>query len=113
MFRSLMIVLISLMTVGPAAAQERSFQSLQTSEFLGMPDSLQRLYVAGILDGLIVVAYGDSGWTPATWVNCVRGKSLGGTTKDVVAWLGAHSEFRENPVAESVIAVMEARSCRR
>ncbi len=92
-------------------AQDRPLETLKTREFLKFPDEVQALYIAGILDGMSYVSYGAQDPNLGAWENCVRTKSLGETSKEVVRWLTEHEQERWWPVPWAVAKVIGAREC--
>jgi hypothetical protein len=80
---------ISANPVGPV-------QILTPAEFLKFPDGLQAVFVGGIIEGMAYVSYGYSLPSHEAWTACVRLKSVGDTTADVVAFLKQDPAFNES-----------------
>ncbi len=113
MFRASMLFLASALMLTPAAAQNRPLETILVEEFLKLPENFQVLYVAGILDGMSFVSYGNNDPTLGAWTNCVRQKTLGETNREVVAWLETNPEYRTSPVPWTVAQAIGARDCPR
>jgi hypothetical protein len=62
-------------------------QPITPAEFLTLTEDLQAAYVGGLIEGIAFVQYGYSHPDYPAWVECVRRKTLGDTTKDVVAFI--------------------------
>jgi hypothetical protein len=62
-------------------------QPITPAEFLTLTEDLQAAYVGGLIEGIAFVQYGYSHSDYPAWVECVRRKTLGDTTKDVVAFI--------------------------
>ena len=92
-------------------ALDRPLETLKTNEFLKLPNEVQALYIAGILDGMSYVSYGTQDPKLGAWANCVRVKSLGETSEEVVRWLTEHEQERWWPVPWAVAKVIGARKC--
>jgi hypothetical protein len=65
------------------------------TEFLRIPEDIQTAYVGGIMEGMAFVSYGNSEVSYPAWVNCVRSRALGDTTKDVVSFIQQEPNFGE------------------
>ncbi len=94
-------------------AQDRPLETLKTSVFLKLPSDLQAIYIGGVLDGMSYVSYGTQDPKLRAWTNCVRTKSLGESTEEVVRWLTEHEEERWWPVPWAVAKVIGMRKCPR
>jgi hypothetical protein len=88
-------------TVGPV-------QSLTPAEFLKLPDDFRALYVGGLIEGMAFISYGYSLPDHEEWTACVRQKSIGDTTDDVVSFLKGHPDFNES-IASALAQVMGKR----
>ena len=93
------------------AAQGRPLETLKTSEFLKLPPEFQAIYIGGVLDGMAYVSYGTQDPKLGAWTNCVRAKSLGQSTEEVVRWLIDNEHERWWPVPWAVAQVIGARKC--
>jgi hypothetical protein len=84
---------------------------ITSREFLKLPPDIQSVFVGGILEGMSFTLYGY--YTPEypEWVSCVRQKSLGDTTDDIVAFLRASSDFQES--IASAVAQSIGKRCKR
>jgi hypothetical protein len=71
------------------------FLPLPVTDFLKLPGNLQALYVGGLIEGMAFVSYGNSDASYPAWVSCVRSKTLGDTTKDVVTFIQEQPSFNE------------------
>lgn len=94
-------------------AQNRPLETLKTGQFLKLPKEVQALYIAGVLDGMSYVSYGTQDPKLGAWTTCVRAKSLGETSQEVVGWLTEHEQERWWPVPWAVAKVIGARQCPR
>ena len=70
-------------------------QLLPVTDFLKLPRDLQALYVGGLIEGMAFVSYGNSDASYPAWVSCVRSKTPGDTTKDVVTFIQQAPSFNE------------------
>ncbi len=68
---------------------------ISTAEFMSFSDNAQVIYVAGILEGMSLLTYKP---TPAyrKWTDCVRSKTLGETTKEVVALIKQTPNYQDS-----------------
>jgi hypothetical protein len=83
-------------------------QLLPVTDFLKLPGDLQALYVGGLIDGMAFVSYGNSDASYLAWVSCVRSKTLGDTTKDVVTFIQQQPSFSEG-VGSALAQTLERR----
>ena len=111
MLRTLMLVSVVALASTFVNAQDRPLETIRVAEFLKLPESIQAVYVAGILDGMSYVSYGNSDPNLGAWSNCVRKTNLEEMTKEVVAWLEANPSNRNYPVPWSVASALGARNC--
>ena len=91
--------------------QGRPLETLKTSEFLKLPREFQAIYIGGVLDGMAYVSYGTQDPKLGAWTNCVRAKSLGQSTEEVVRWLIDNEQERWWSVPWAVAQVIGARKC--
>jgi hypothetical protein len=80
------------------------------ADFLKLPGDLQALYVGGLIEGMAFVSYGNSDASYPAWVSCVRSKTLGDTTKDVVTFIEQQPSFDEG--VGSALAQTLGRRCK-
>lgn len=73
----------------------RIVEPISPNEFLKLPVQYQATYVAGLMEGMSYAYYGDSQPDYSQFVACVRAKTLGDTTQDVVAFLRQQADFDE------------------
>jgi hypothetical protein len=92
-FAAVAVLLVS----SPCWAQQRvgTLEPIRAAEFLQLPEDAQAVYVGGIMEGMAFVLYGQSHPDYAEWVACVRRKTLGDTTKDVIAFIKSDPKFDE------------------
>jgi hypothetical protein len=83
---------------------------LPVADFLKLPGDLQALYVGGLIEGMAFVSYSNSDASYPAWVSCVRGKTLGDTTRDVVMFIQQQSSFNEG--VGSALAQTLGRRCK-
>jgi hypothetical protein len=86
-------------------------QPIATSEFLKLTPDAQVVYVAGIIEGMSFTAYGYNLSNYADWVRCVRSKTLGGTTDDVITFIKQTQDFKEG--VGSALAQVLGKRCKR
>jgi hypothetical protein len=112
--RVVLITALAILAGGPdpvlGAGQVGIVQPLTTKEFLQAPEDLQVIYVGGLIEGMSFAAYGSSIPDYAAWVDCVRRKTLGETTKDVIAFIRADPNFSEG--VGSALAQTIGRRCK-
>jgi hypothetical protein len=94
----------------PLSKNSGLLQPVPVIEFLKPPEDLQALYVAGLIGGIAFVSYGNSEPSYPAWVSCVRSKTLGDTTKDVVAFIKEQPGFNEG--VGSALAQTLGRRCK-
>ena len=92
-----------------AAEEVHLLQPIAVQDFLTLPDDLQAMYVAGLMEGMAFVQYGYSIADYPKWIECVRRKSLGDTTTDLVAFLRHDPSFKEG--VSSAFSQMLGRRC--
>ncbi len=94
----------------PTYAEEptRLLQILTDTEFMQLPETMQSVFVGGVLEGMAFTAYGMSLPDYPKWVVCVRSKTLGGTTEDVIAFIKSEPDFTEG-VASAVARTLGKR----
>lgn len=112
MGRFLVFLVIS-MAWAPSFAQQRPLETIRVVEFLSLPESIQAIYVAGLLDGISFVAYGNNDPSLGAWINCVRQVNLGQTTIDVVNFLEETPIEQREPVPWALSQVIGNRNCPR
>jgi len=68
---------------------------ISTTDFMSFSENSQVIYVAGILEGMAMMGYKP---TPAyrKWADCVRSKTLGETTKEVVALIRQSPNYQDS-----------------
>lgn len=108
---SILLFAAAVLMLAPATAQDRPLETVRVEEFLILPEDLQAAYVAGILDGMSYVSYGNSDPMLGAWTNCVRQTNLESMTREVIAWLEENPEERNYPVPWSVASAIGARNC--
>lgn len=69
--------------------------SLSPADFLKLPDGVQAIYVAGVLDGVSYTSYGYSLPDHDRYVRCASTLRLGALAERTVAWLRANPKFAE------------------
>jgi len=69
--------------------------SISPEEYLKLPNSVQTLYVAGVVDGVSVTSYGYSLPDHDTYVRCARTMTLGVLALHVADWIHANPGFSE------------------
>jgi hypothetical protein len=81
----------------PSVAQQPMglIQIISVSDFLKLPPDLQSVYVGGLIEGMAFTLYGYQPAEYPVWATCVRGKTLGDTTSDVVAFIKQTPSFNE------------------
>src|SRR5690348_15509641 len=80
------------------------------AQFLQLPTNIQSIYVGGIMEGMGFVTYGYGLPDYPDWVRCVRGKTLGETTQDVVSFIRNTPDFSEG--VASALAQTLGRRCK-
>jgi hypothetical protein len=85
-------------------------QPVPVTEFLKLPEDLQTLYMGGLIEGMAFVSYGNSEVSYPAWVSCVRSKTLGDTTRDVVTFIKQQPNFNEG--VGSALAQTLGRRCK-
>lgn len=87
-------------------------ESLTKEEFLSFPSGVQSIYVAGALDGMAFVSYGNNEPTLDAWQKCVRRETLGKTTEEVVSFLKTNDDFNET-LPSALAQIIGQRGCPR
>ena len=82
-------------------------QPIIPSDFLKLTEDLQAAYVGGLLEGMAFDQYGYSHPDYAAWVECVRRKTLGDTTKEVGAFI--QQEHFDESVSAALAKIMGRR----
>lgn len=96
------IMLGALLSIGAFAAtagavpKERPLTSVEAGAFLKLDWQAQRLYVAGILDGLTFVTYGRRLPDHDLVVQCAKTRTVDQVTRDVVEFVKARPAFSES-----------------
>lgn len=85
-------------------------QPVGVSDFLKLPRDLQAVYVGGIIEGMAFMAYSYAPSDYPVWVQCVRSKTLGRTTDDVVAFIRQTPNFNEG--VAGALAQMLGKRCK-
>lgn len=83
--------------------------NVQPQAFAKMGWESQKIYVAGILDGLTFLSYGRNMPDHDAVVKCAKSRNLDELTHGVVAWIQAHPAFSES--LGSAVAQTVSRSC--
>jgi len=107
----LLVTLGLLINQSHAQERQRLIQIMSPAEFLKLPDSIQSMFIGGLLEGMAFTAYGMSWPDYPRWTECVRTKSLGDTTKEVVAFLKQEPGFQEG--VASALAQALGKRCRK
>lgn len=83
--------------------------NVQPQAFAKMAWESQKIYVAGILDGLTFLSYGRNMPDHDAVVKCAKSRNLDELTHGVVAWVKAHPAFSES--LGSAVAQTVSRAC--
>jgi hypothetical protein len=96
----------------PATGQQSSgmVQILSAADFLKLPSDIQGFFVGGLIEGTAFTLYGYGIADYPAWAACVRQKTLGDTTSDVVAFLKQTPNFPEG--VGSALAQTLGRRCK-
>jgi hypothetical protein len=113
LIRALVVIAASTILSSPVSSQQRPLETLRTAEFLSLPESIQGIYVAGILDGMSYIVYGYNDPSLGAWTDCVQQATLGQTTAEVVDWLTLNPGDQDDPVPWALSQVIGARGCPR
>jgi hypothetical protein len=89
----------------PSLAETRTgmLRPISTAEFMSFSENSQVIYVAGILEGMAAMGYKNTA-EYRNWTDCVRSKTLGETTREVVALI------KQDPNYKASIATALSRS---
>jgi len=68
---------------------------ISTADFMSFSDNAQVIYVAGILEGMSLMSYKPTA-AYRKWTECVRSKTLGETTKEVVALIKQNPNYQDS-----------------
>lgn len=110
------VLLVSLITAGsapthgvtPAAGAGSTLgplHSLSPADFLKLPDGVQAIYVAGVLDGVSYTTYGYELPDHDRYVRCASTLRLGALADRTVAWLKANPTFSEGTATAVAMAL--------
>jgi hypothetical protein len=77
------------------SATDRLIEPFTPQQFLKLPTNIQAVYIGGLLEGMSYAYYGDSQPDYPKFIACVRPRTLGETTQDVVAFLTEQPDFDE------------------
>jgi len=94
----------------PTSEQVGVVQPISVTEFLKLDEDIQAVYVGGLMEGMAFISYGISEGSYPQWVKCVRSKTLGETTEDVVAFIRQEPNFSEG--VSSALAQTLGRRCK-
>ncbi len=90
-----------------AEEQTHLIEPIPAVDFIKLDEDSQVVYIAGILEGMAYVQYNYSMQQYGIWADCVRQKTLGDTTHDVIAFLKDHPE--EEAVSFALTQTLGAR----
>lgn len=79
-------IMAAAQTLGPLV-------SITPEEYLKLPNTVQTLYVAGVVDGTSVTSYGYSLPDHDAYVRCARTMTLGVLSQRVADWIRAILDF--------------------
>ena len=85
--------------------------SLSRKEYLKLPDSMQAIYVAGVIDGVSVTTFGYSIPDHDAYVRCARTMTLGVLGQRVADWIRANPGFSEG--AATAVSKTLGENCHR
>jgi hypothetical protein len=92
-------VAVSLPGAPPCFGESRMMlRPISTAEFMSFSDNAQVIYVAGILEGMSLMTYKPTA-AYRKWTECVRSKTLGETTKEVVALIKQNPNYQDSIAA--------------
>jgi hypothetical protein len=96
----------------PAIAQQSTgmVQIVSAADFLKLPSDVQGFFVGGLIEGMAFTLYGYGVADYPAWAACVRQKTLGDTTSDVVAFIKQAPNFGEG--VGSALAQILGRRCK-
>ena len=79
----------------PTPPTLNAVESLSSKEYLQLPERIQAIYVAGIMDGVSFTSYNyDLPWHD-DYVRCVRSLTVGALAQRVAMWLRANPSWQE------------------
>ena len=90
-----------------AEDQTHLIEPIPAIDLMKLDGDSQAVYVAGIMEGMAYVQYNYSMPEYAIWAACVRQKTLGDTTTEVVAFLKDHP--KEEAVSFALTQTLGAR----
>jgi hypothetical protein len=102
---------IALSISSPAFGASGSLETITTSEFLKLPEDLQNVYVAGVLDGMSYVTYNYEIADHDKFVACVRTQSLAATVAGVLDYIKNNPDDAKNPLPWSVTKAIGKLHC--
>jgi hypothetical protein len=88
-----------------------TLETVSVADFLKLPDDLQAIYVAGILDGMSYVIFNYQLSEPDKWAECVRLRTLDETLNEVLAYLKNNPSEASYPLPWAVARTIGQRSC--
>jgi len=94
-FASLLIILTLLDAPFSFGETRMMLRPISTAEFMSFSDNAQVIYVAGILEGMSLMTYKPTA-AYRKWTECVRSKTLGETTKEVVALIKQNPNYQDS-----------------
>jgi len=100
---------LAISPVAHATPTQPPLISVQPQAFAKMGWESQKIYVAGILDGLTFLSYGRNLPDHDAVVKCAKSSNLDALTHGVVDWIRAHPAFSES--LGSAVAQTVSRSC--
>ncbi len=106
----LVVGMLMIPTAGPAQQRIGMVQPIVVRDFLKLPPDLQAVYVGGIIEGMAFTAYAYAPSDYPAWANCVRTKTLGETTTEVVTFIKQAPNFSEG--VGSALAQTLGRRCK-
>jgi hypothetical protein len=89
------LALIAMVSTETTAQTLGPLVSLSPKDYLKLPNSIQAIYVAGVLDGVSVTTYGYSIPDHDAYVRCARTMTLGVLAQRVADWIRANPTFTE------------------
>ena len=97
-------------TLDSAPEKKGLLQPLSVPEFLNIPNDFQVAYVGGLMEGMAFIQYNYSMPDYASWAECIRKKTLGDTTADVIAFIKESANFEES--VSAALAKTLGRQCK-
>ena len=93
--RICLFLVLFLFGTAPGIGESRigMLRPITTAEFMSFSEKSQVIYVAGILEGMAAMGYKNTS-DYRNWADCVRSKTLGETTKEVVTLIQQDPNFK-------------------